>query len=97
MVLGFLIVLAALVLFVTEPVPVDVTAIGTMIASTGEFRPTVTFGASTAFMSPVGYQTNRFVYGPGRYDFVDSARVGAPLQVLLAVVTTLGNVLRWGI
>lgn len=56
----------------------------------------VTFAASTAFMTPVGYQTNLFVYGPGGYDFTDYVRVGGPLQVMLAVVTTLGIAVLWG-
>jgi di/tricarboxylate transporter len=50
----------------------------------------VTFAASTAFMTPVGYQTNLFVYGPGGYRFTDYLRVGTPLQILLAFVTTAG-------
>jgi len=50
----------------------------------------VTFAASTAFMTPVGYQTNLFVYGPGGYRFTDYIRVGTPLQIVFTVVTTLG-------
>ncbi|SEN70249.1 hypothetical protein SAMN05216388_1004224 [Halorientalis persicus] len=46
---------------------------------------------------PVGYQTNRFVYGPGQYEFRDFVRVGGPLQVLLAVVTTVGIAAFWGL
>ncbi|MFB6086716.1 MAG: SLC13 family permease [Halodesulfurarchaeum sp.] len=57
----------------------------------------VTFAASTAFMTPVGYQTNLFVYGPGGYKFSDYIRVGAPLQLLLSVVTVLGITLMWGL
>ena len=49
----------------------------------------VTFAASTAFLTPVGYQTNLMVYGPGGYKFRDFLIVGAPLQILLAVVTPL--------
>ncbi|WP_263835266.1 SLC13 family permease [Salinibacter sp.] len=77
------------------PVAVDVaTRLG---ANPFAFVLTVTFAASTAFMSPVGYQTNLFVYGPGGYDFGDYVRVGGPLQLLLAVVTTLGIVAFWGL
>jgi di/tricarboxylate transporter len=57
----------------------------------------VTFAASTAFMTPVGYQTNLFVYGPGGYKFTDYVRVGGPLQLLFAVVTTAGIAAIWGV
>ena len=57
----------------------------------------VTFAASTAFMTPVGYQTNLFVYGPGGYRFTDYVRVGGPLQAIFAVVTTLGIAVFWGV
>ena len=77
--------------------PVAVDAATRLDANPFAFVLAVTFAASTAFMSPVGYQTNLFVYGPGGYDFADYVRVGAPLQLLLAVVTTLGIVAFWGL
>jgi di/tricarboxylate transporter len=61
------------------------------------FVMAVTFAASTAFITPVGYQTNLFVYGPGGYEFGDYVRVGAPLQLLLSVVTVLGIAYFWGV
>ncbi len=48
-------------------------------------------------LSPGGYQTNMTVYGPGGYEFTDYARVGLPLQLILAVVTTLGIAFFWGV
>lgn len=55
------------------------------------------FAASTAFMTPIGYQTNLLVYGPDGYRFSDYVRVGAPLQLLLAVVTTVCIAVFWGV
>jgi di/tricarboxylate transporter len=66
-------------------------------ANVFSFVLAVTFAASTAFMTPVGYQTNLFVYGPGGYRFSDYIRVGGPLQALFAVVTTVGIALIWGV
>ena len=61
------------------------------------FLLAVVFACSTPFLSPVGYQTNLMVYGPGGYEFTDFARVGIPLQLLLTVVTAGGIVFIWGV
>jgi di/tricarboxylate transporter len=45
----------------------------------------VMFAASNAFLTPIGYQTNTFIYGPGGYRFSDFFRVGAPLSMILLV------------
>lgn len=54
----------------------------------------VALSASASFMTPIAYQTNLMVYGPGGYHFGDYARLGTPLTLLvmaaLIVVTTTG-------
>ncbi|CAK6692991.1 SLC13 family permease [Synechococcus sp. CBW1107] len=47
---------------------------------------TVLFGASQSFLSPVGYQTNLMVFGPGRYRFLDVARYGLPLTLTMTLL-----------
>ena len=78
-------------------IPVAVDAANRLDASAYAFVLAVTFAASTAFISPIGYQTNLFVYGPGGYKFSDYVRVGAPLQLLLSFVTVAGIVTFWGL
>ncbi len=50
----------------------------------------VAVAASASFLTPIGYQTNTMVYGPGRYRFTDYLRLGVPMSILtLALLTTL--------
>jgi len=53
------------------------------------FAVAVVFAANCSFASPLGYQTNLLVLGPGRYKFIDFARTGVPLIILLWAVFTL--------
>jgi len=78
-------------------IPVAVDAATQVGANEFAFLLGVMFAAATSFMTPVGYQTNLMVYGPGGYRFSDFVRVGAPLQILLAFVTTTGITLIWGL
>jgi di/tricarboxylate transporter len=50
------------------------------------FVMAVLFGASACFATPVGYQTNLFIYGPGGYRFADYMKLGLPLIVVLGVI-----------
>jgi di/tricarboxylate transporter len=78
-------------------IPVAVQAAADLGANEFAFLLAVMFASATSFMTPVGYQTNLMVYGPGGYEFADFLKVGGPLQFLLAVVTTAGIALVWGL
>jgi di/tricarboxylate transporter len=52
-------------------------------------------GASSSFLSPIGYQTNTMVYGMGGYRFTDFARLGVPLTVLMMIVAVIFVPLSW--
>ena len=50
---------------------------------------TLMIGASASFATPIGYQTNLMVYGPGDYRFMDFVRFGTPLTFLIGFITVL--------
>lgn len=55
----------------------------------------VMFAASAAFSTPIGYQTNTLVYGPGGYRFTDFTKVGLPLNIMLALTASFFIPLIW--
>jgi di/tricarboxylate transporter len=54
------------------------------------FAMCVVFAASTSFSTPIGYQTNVMVWGPGNYRFADFVRLGVPLTLVVGVVALIG-------
>jgi di/tricarboxylate transporter len=55
----------------------------------------VAMAASAGFATPIGYQTNLMVYGPGGYRFSDYMKIGIPLDILVGLVTVMIAPLVW--
>jgi di/tricarboxylate transporter len=63
--------------------------------SADPFLMAVAVGASCAFLTPVGHQSNTLVMGPGGYRFGDYWRVGLPLEILVGLVAIIVIPLVW--
>lgn len=59
------------------------------------FIMAVVFGASACFATPIGYQTNLLVYGPGGYRFTDYLKLGMPLNLLVVICGTILVPIFW--
>jgi di/tricarboxylate transporter len=73
-------------------------AMGAAEAMGVDFRPflfTIMMAASASFVTPIGYQTNLMVMGPGGYRFGDYVRMGLPLNLLAGLVTCTLAPLIW--
>ena len=67
--------------------PIAVAAAQTMNVNIDAYLMTVAVGASCAFLTPVGHQSNTLVMGPGGYQFGDYWRMGFPLEIMIVVIT----------
>ncbi len=66
--------------------PIAVTAASAADLPSRPFAVALAMAASAAFATPIGYQTNLMVYGPGGYRYTDFTRVGLPLNFLVFLV-----------
>lgn len=70
-------------------IPIALETANHMGVSPYPFIFAVTYAASLSFITPFGYQTNTLIYGIGNYKFLDFTRVGAPLSILLWIISTI--------
>jgi di/tricarboxylate transporter len=66
--------------------PIAISAAQSLGVDPKPFIVAVCFGASACFATPIGYQTNLLVYGPGGYRFSDYFKLGMPLNLLVWVM-----------
>ncbi len=86
---------AALLTPIIIGIAAKVTMDGTLGVDARPFIVAMMFGCSASFATPIGYQTNTYVYGAGGYKFTDFPRVGVPLNLILWVVASVLIPLFW--
>ncbi|MCD6556910.1 MAG: SLC13 family permease [Bacteroidales bacterium] len=90
---GIYLITAILAAFITNKAavavifPVSLTLALSLKADVMPFILVVAYAAAANFMTPIGYQTNLMVYGPGGYKFRDFLKVGTPLTIIYMLVT----------
>ena len=100
--LGIVLATIALVCIITNNAaavlmfPIAISTAAQLGADHRPFAIGVAVAASASFLTPIAYQTNLMVYGPGGYRFCDYARLGAVLVVLVVVVAVLVIPVVWG-
>ena len=69
--------------------PIAIALAGQLGVDPRPFVVAVMFSATLAFATPIGYQTNMMVYGPGGYKFLDFTRIGLPLNVITWILASI--------
>ena len=77
--------------------PAAIAAAAAVGADPRPFAVAVAVAASLSLATPLGYQTNMMVYGPGGYRYTDFLRLGLPLQVFLGVLAVPAIAVLWGV
>ena len=81
---------AAIIMF-----PIAISAANTLNVNITPFAVAVMIAASASFITPIGYQTNLMVFGPGGYRFIDYLKLGIPLSLLVAFIALLIIPIIW--
>ena len=59
------------------------------------FVMAIAIASSASFSTPIGYQTNMIVYGPGGYKYTDYLKVGVPLNLIFCIGTCVAAPMIW--
>ena len=76
--------------------PIAVHAAGTLGIDPMPFAIAIMIGSAASFVTPIGYQTNLMVFGPGGYRFSDYVKLGLPLSILVWGTAVLLIPMFWG-
>lgn len=93
--IGLMIITTLLTSFITNVGAVAIAfplalAVSTSLGINGApFYLGVAFSASAAFLTPIGYQTNLIIYGPGGYNFKDFIKIGLPTTIVYLVTSLI--------
>jgi len=75
--------------------PIVISIAGSLEVDARPFIVAIMFGASASFLTPIGYQTNTYVYSAGGYRFSDFLKIGIPLNLVLWVVAVILIPIFW--
>ncbi len=75
--------------------PIALSVAATMGVDFMPFVITIMLAASASYATPIGYQTNLMVYGPGGYRFIDYIRIGVPITILVGVLSVFLVPIIW--